>query len=95
MRGTAINDWVLQQTERLFTKCNGDPDNRIMLAYHMDDECLWMEFSHDFSRVFTDTASKQHAYRELASCMMVNKTINEYIAHFEHLLQKAGWDRMS
>src|SRR5216683_4824836 len=24
-----------------------------------------------------------------------NKSINEYIAQFEHLLQKAGWDHMS
>jgi hypothetical protein len=27
--------------------------------------------------------------------MMGNKSIDEYIAHFEHLLQKAGWDRTS
>ena len=61
----------------------------------MNNKHLWMEFSHNFGQAFTDTASKQHAYRELVSCMMVNKTIDEYIAHFKHLLQKAGWDRMS
>ena len=26
---------------------------------------------------------------------MENKSINEYIAQFEHLLQKAGWDHTS
>jgi len=26
---------------------------------------------------------------------METSTINEYVAHFEHLLQKAGWDRTS
>ncbi len=54
-----------------------------------------MEFSHDFGWVFADTASEQHAYAELAGCTMVNKSIDEYITHFEHLLQKAEWDRMS
>jgi len=37
-------------------------------------------------------ASEQCAYGELVNCVMGSKTINEYIAHFEHLLQKAGWD---
>ncbi len=29
MRGPAINDWVLQQTERLYTKCNGNVTNGV------------------------------------------------------------------
>jgi len=45
--------------------------------------------------VFVDIASKQHAYGELASYTIGNSTINKYIAHFKHLLQKAGWDHTS
>jgi hypothetical protein len=60
--------------------------------YHTDDKQLWVEFSHNFRQAFADTASEQQAYRELANCVMGSKTIDEYIAHFKHLLQKAGWD---
>ncbi len=94
MQGTAINDWVLQQTERLYLKCNGDLMNGIAPTYQMDDERLWIEFGHDFHHVFANTALEQRAYGELANCTMGNKSINEYIAQFEHLLQKAGWDHM-
>ncbi len=34
--------------------------------------------------------SEQHTYGELANCMMGNKSIDKYVAHFKHLLQKAG-----
>ena len=33
MRGPAINDWVLQQTEKLYLKCNGDTDKGIGPTY--------------------------------------------------------------
>jgi hypothetical protein len=48
MRGPAINDWALQQTEGLYTKCNGDPLNGIAPMYRMDDERIWVEFGHEF-----------------------------------------------
>jgi hypothetical protein len=48
MRGPAINDWVLQQTDRLYIKCNGDVLNGIAPTYHTNDERLWAEFGHDF-----------------------------------------------
>ncbi len=92
MWGTAINDWMLQQTERLYLKCNGDLTNGIVLTYQMDDERLWVEFGHDFHCAFTDTALEQRAYGKLANCTMGNKSIDKYIAQFEHLLQKVGWD---
>ena len=69
--------------------------NGIAPTYYTDDEQLWVKFGHDFQCMFADTASKQYAYRELANCVMGNKSIDEYIMHFEHLLQKAGWDHTS
>jgi len=45
--------------------------------------------------VFTNTVLEQRAYGELANYTMGNSTIDKYIAHFEHLLQKASWDRTS
>jgi len=95
MRGAAINDWVLQQMEWLYLKCNGDLANGVASTHQMDDECLWLDFGQDFRHAFADTASEQRAYSELVNYTMGNKTINEYIAQFEHLLQQAGWDRTS
>jgi hypothetical protein len=92
MRGQAINNWVIQQIKGLFVKCNGDVGNRIPLTYCTNNEHLWVEFSRDFRQMFTDTASEQQAYGELANCIMGNKMIDKYIVRFEHLLQKAGWD---
>jgi len=56
---------------------------------------LWVEFEQEFWWAFADTALEQHAYGELANCTMGSKSIDEYIANFEHLLQKAGWDHIS
>ena len=81
-----------KQTERLYVKCNGDAGNGMPLMYPTDNEHLWVEFSCNFRRAFANMASEQCAYGELVNCVMGSKTIDEYIAHFEHLLQKAGWD---
>jgi len=73
-------------------KCNRDTINGIVLTYQTDDEQLWTDFGLDFCCAFADTASEQHAYGEMVNCSIGSKTIDEYIAQFEHLLQKAGWD---
>jgi hypothetical protein len=95
LRGLAINNWALQQIEKLYWKCNGDVLNGVPPTYQTDDEQLWVEFSREFRRAFADTMSEQRAYGELANYTMGSSTINEYITRFEHLLQKAGWDRTS
>ena len=66
--------------------------NGIAPMYRTDDEHIWVEFGWEFWRAFADTVLEQHAYSKLASYTMGTSTIDEYIAHFEHLLQKAGWD---
>ena len=58
MRGPAINDWVLQQTERLYMKCNGDILNGIAPTYCTNNKQLWVEFSQEFGHTFTNIASK-------------------------------------
>jgi hypothetical protein len=92
MRGPLINDWVLQQTKKLYIKCNGDVLNGMAPTHHTDDERLWVQFGQEFGHAFADTALEQWAYGELANYTMGTNTINEYVARFEHLLQKAGWD---
>jgi hypothetical protein len=92
MRGPAINDWVLRQMEKLYLRCNGNLTNGIVPTHQTHDKRLWEEFGQDFQRAFADTALEQQAYSELANYTMGNKTIDEYIAQFEHLRQKVGWD---
>jgi hypothetical protein len=95
MRGLAINDWVLQQTKKLYLRCNGDIINGVPPTHQTHDKNLWADFVQEFRRAFMDTVSEQWAYGELTNYAMGNRSIDEYIAQFEHLLQKAGWDRTS
>ncbi len=44
IRGPSINDWVLQQTDCLYLKCNGDILNGMASVYYTDNKQLWMEF---------------------------------------------------
>jgi len=48
MRGSAINNWVLQQTEKLYIRCNRDVTNGIAPTYQTHNERLWVEFGHNF-----------------------------------------------
>src|SRR6267154_831721 len=46
MRGSTINDWVLQQTEKLYLKCNGDLVNGWpRLTKWMTRDCGWNSVS--------------------------------------------------
>jgi hypothetical protein len=59
MRGPSINDWVMQQTENLYLKCNGDMARGLILTYPINNEWLWTEFGKDFRHAFADMASEQ------------------------------------
>ncbi len=48
MRGPAINNWVLQQMERLYVRCNGDLANGLAPTHQTYDERLWVEFGRNF-----------------------------------------------
>ena len=56
---------------------------------------LWVKFGCDFQCAFMDTVLEQRVYGEPANYTMGNKSIDEYITQFEHLLQKVGWDCFS
>jgi hypothetical protein len=48
MRGPAINDWVQQQTDKLYLKCNGNALNGFAPTYHTNNKHLWVEFRQEF-----------------------------------------------
>jgi len=58
-----------------------------------NDERIWNEWVANFKQAFADTASAEQAYAELMKLEMRGDEIEEYIAAFEHLRLKAGWER--
>jgi len=63
--------------------------NRIYLEM---DKWLWTKWKTAFTTAFTDTASAEQAYADLTKLEMRGNKIDEYIATFEHLREKAGWE---
>ena len=95
IKGPRVDDWVAQQSNVMVWKVFGNPNANPLTVpiYHDDDERLWNKFVDDFGRVFADTMAAEQAYVDLTRLEMKSDEIDEYIATFEHLLSKAGWDR--
>ena len=94
-KGPKVDDWVLQQGDRLTIHVQGNTLVNPMIppTYHDNDETLWREFVADFTRAFTDTASSEQAYAALTDLQIKGKDIDNYITTFESLIVKAGWER--
>ena len=71
----------------------GDPARGIPPTHLSNDEALWNNFRADFRQACQDTAAEENAYADLKNLCMIEDRINEYIAHFEVLLVRAGWNR--
>ena len=71
----------------------GDLTAEIPPTYADTDERLWHAFGTDFRNAFQDMAAEENAYEALKSLIMKDNQIDEYIAHFEVLIAKAGWQR--
>ena len=95
MKGPKVDDWVLQQEDRLTIHIQENTlvNPMIPLTHHDDDETLWREFVADFTQAFTDTTSSEQAYATLTDLQMKGEDIDDYIATFESLIVKAGWER--
>ena len=67
MKGPKVDDWVLQQGDRLTIHVQGNTLINLMIppTHCDDDETLWREFVADFTRAFTDTALSKQAYAAL------------------------------
>ena len=97
MKGPKVDDWVLQQGGQLAIQVQGNHwANPPTQGTHLDtDEQLCTKFVTDFERTFTDTASAKRAYGDLMKLEMKGDDIDEYIAAFEHLIIRAGWERVA
>jgi len=61
--------------------------------YADNDEQIWNEWVTNFKQAFANTATADQAYADLAKLEMRGDEIDEYLAAFEHLRLKAGWER--
>jgi len=93
IRGKRVDKWVKEKINQLQRAVVGDPTTTPPIPpTHLDiDERLWNAFRADFRSAFQDTAAEENAYAALKVLTMKDDQIDEYIAHFEVLLAKAGW----
>ena len=95
IKGPRVDDWVAEQSDELGYKAYGNLNATPPTEpTHLDtDEGLWTDFVTNFERAFAETASAEQAYADLTKLKMKGDEIDLYIANFEHLLAKAGWER--
>ena len=95
MKGPKVDNWVLQQGDRLTIHVQGNTLVNPMIppTHRDDDETLWREFVADFTRAFIDTVSSEQVYAALTDLQMKGEDIDDYITTFESLIIKAGWER--
>ena len=93
MEGERVDNWVMQQTDKLVARVDGIGRRRA--THDEDDEDLWDDFASDFLLAFTHTASKEEAYAKLTQLTMKGFLVDEYISAYEILVQQADWNRES
>src|SRR6266850_1266177 len=93
IRGPKVDNWVEEKINQLQHAVLGDPANGILPTHRPTDKALWNNFGADFRAAYQDTAAEENAYAQLKDLYMIEDRIDEYIAHFEVLLVKAGWSR--
>jgi Zinc knuckle len=95
MKGSNVDDWVSRKVDETFWKVYGD-QTRVppLLPTHLiDDELLWSDFAHDFLDAFGDTAVAERAHGELNRLELKGNKVDDYVALFERLIERAGWER--
>ena len=93
IRGEQVDNWVEEKINQLRLAVIGDPARGIPATHLPNDEALWNNFGADFRWAYQDTAAEENAYADLKNLHMIKDQIDEYIAHFEVLLVRAGWNR--
>ena len=95
IKGSCVDDWVAQEAKKMVDRVYGQPHNNppIPPTHRADDEVLWNDFITDFESAYADTASEEQAYTDMMKLEIKGDEINKYIAAFEYLLIRAGWER--
>jgi hypothetical protein len=97
MHRPKVDDWVVQYIDLIGTKVYGNNTTNppMPVTHQFNDERLWTEFVADFCHIYSDTTEAEGAYAKLMVLSMKDGDgqLNNYIAKFETLLQKACWER--
>jgi hypothetical protein len=97
MRGPKVDDWVVQYIDLVGTKVYGNQTTNppTPATHQFNNERLWMEFMADFCHIYSNTAKAEGAYAKLMALSIKDRDgqLDNYIAKFETLLQKAQWER--
>ena len=83
IRGPNTDDWVAEQAEWLV--------NQVVGGVLPTKENLWNTIINQFSNVYTDTAIKSQSQRQLRELQMKQENLDNYIAEFQSLANKAGY----
>jgi hypothetical protein len=87
IRGPKVEAWVTQQCDALSMKANH-------ARTHADvDEALWEDFIAEFKRAFAETSYEVRS--KLDKLQMAGDDIEMYIATFDNLMRRAGYERES
>jgi hypothetical protein len=81
-----VGDWVDKQLTALTNKVTGE------MSTVATDEQLWDDFVSAFERAFTSTTAKYDTMIQLRALEMEGQDLDTYMAVFEHLASKAGYD---
>ena len=88
MQGIKVTSWIDLQLRELNNQLHINPGLQT-------DKILWEEFQKKFDRKFTSASAIEEACAEFDNLNMEgdNKDIDLYIAKFEELVTKIGWNR--
>jgi hypothetical protein len=83
-----IDNWVKNELKRIDARADDDDD-----PIPPSSERTWKKFEEDFESAFTNTTKVEDAEAELERLhIRQDETIDQYIARFEDLAEKADWD---
>jgi Retrotransposon gag protein len=85
MKGPKVNDWVWQQACTLQQAVDNG-------TVQPDNEDIWTAFHGELEAAFTDTTRCEQATLDLISMSMKGDDLDTYMATFEHLRERAGWE---
>ena len=84
----AIRNWV----RHMMNTIDGMVSVARFSPVSVNSKRLWGEFQVEFETAFTNTTKLQDVEAALEHiCIQQGENIDQYIAHFEDLMDKAGW----
>src|SRR6202012_3239357 len=85
IKGELVEEWVTNSAIWLLEQV-------FQQGQHHDEECLCNKMRNGFTRQFTNALEQEQAHNKLRKGITMGTNVDEYIAKFETLVWKAGYD---